>query len=325
MTGSKNFEVIIIGGSYSGLSAAMSLGRALRQVLIIDSGKPCNRQTPHSHNFITQDGEIPGEIARKAKEQVLQYDTVKFYEGLAVNGRKTKTGFEIETESGDIFTAKKLIFATGLSDTMPDIKGFAACWGISILHCPYCHGYEVRNKRTGIIANGDAAFHYAQLISNWTKELLLFTNGKSTLTEEQTDRIRKHNIQIIEQEIDFIEHDNGKVQQIKCKDYPGIPISAIYSGPAFTQHCKIPEILGCELTERGLIKVDVFQKTNIEDVYACGDNCSWRAVSVAVSTGTMAGTALNNELTEKAFNADEYKSGDNYNMAVPGSGEASLV
>jgi thioredoxin reductase len=325
MTDSKDFEVIIIGGSYSGLSAAMSLGRALRRVLIIDSGKPCNRQTPHSHNFITQDGEIPSEIARKAREQVLQYDTVKFYEGLAVSGRKTKSGFEVETQRGDIFTAKKLIFATGLSDIMPDIKGFAACWGISILHCPYCHGYEVRNQRTGIIANGDAAFHYAQLISNWTKELLLFTNGKSTLTAEQTGRIRKNNIQIIEQEIDFIEHDDGKVQQIKCKDYPAIPLNAIYSGPAFNQHCKIPEILGCELTERGLIKVDVFQKTTIEGVYACGDSCSWRAVSVAVSTGTMAGTALNNELTEKAFNEPEYKADDNHNMTVPEPGEAGMV
>ena len=325
MTDNRNFEVIIIGGSYSGLSAAMSLGRALRQVLVIDSGTPCNRQTPHSHNFITQDGEMPGEIARKAKEQVLQYDTVAFYEGLAVSGKKTKTGFEIETQPGDIFTAKRLIFATGLSDTMPDIKGFAACWGISVLHCPYCHGYEVRNQKTGIIANGDAGFHYAQLISNWTKELLLFTNGKSTLTAEQTERIRKNSIQIIEQEIDFIEHDNGKVQQIKCKDYPGIHLRAMYSGPAFTQHCKIPETLGCECTEQGLLTVDAFQKTSVEGVYACGDNCSWRAVSVAVSTGTMAGAAVNNELTEKAFNADEYRAGDSNKRVVPEPGEKSMA
>ena len=309
MTDRKNFEVIIIGGSYSGLSAAMSLGRALRQVLIIDSGKPCNRQTPHSHNFITQDGEVPGEIARKAKVQVQQYKTVKFY----------------ETENRDIFTAKKLIFATGLSDAMPDIEGFAACWGVSVLHCPYCHGYEVRNQKTGIIANGDAAFHYAQLISNWTKELLLFTNGKSTLPAEQTGRIKKNNIQIVEQEIDFIEHDKGKVQQIKCKDLPGISLSAIYSGPAFSQHCKIPEMLGCEPTERGLLKVDTTQKTSVDGVYACGDNCSWRAVSVAVSTGTLAGAAVNGELTEKAFNADEPGAGDNNKVGVPKASEKSTA
>jgi thioredoxin reductase len=321
MTDNKKFEVIIVGGSYSGLSAAMSLGRALREVLIIDSGKPCNRQTPHSHNFITQDGEAPGAIVRKAKEQVLQYDTIKFYEGQAVNGRKTESGFAIETERGHIFMAKKLLFATGLSDTMPDIKGFAACWGISVLHCPYCHGYEVRGQRTGIIANGDAAFHYAQLISNWTKELLVFTNGTSTLTVEQAHRLRKNKIRVIEQEIDCIEHDNGKVRQIKCKDYPAVPLSAIYSGPSFTQHCEIPGILGCELTEQGLIKVDASQQTTIEGVYACGDNCSWRAVSVAVSTGTLAGAAINNKLTEEAFNEDAAHEGDHREMAMPGSGK----
>src|SRR5690606_408454 len=138
----KNFDVIIIGGSYAGLSSAMTLGRALRNVLMIDSGKPCNRQTPHSHNFITQDGEEPGTIAEKAKAQVLKYDTVKFLNDLAVSGKKTENGFVIATETGKEFATKKLVFATGVKDIMPGIKGFSECWGISVIHCPYCHGYE---------------------------------------------------------------------------------------------------------------------------------------------------------------------------------------
>ncbi len=142
-----HFEVIIVGGSYAGLSAAMSLGRALRSVLVIDSGKPCNQQTPYSHNLITQDGRPPRQIATAAKAQVAQYPTITFYEGLAVSGVKTETGFAITTQTGDAFTAKKVIFATGLKDIMPDLAGFAACWGISILHCPYCHGYEVRKQK----------------------------------------------------------------------------------------------------------------------------------------------------------------------------------
>src|SRR5690554_3126386 len=110
MTDSKNFDVIIIGGSYAGLSSAMALGRSMRNVLIIDSGLPCNRQTPHSHNFITQDGVKPSEIAEKAKTQVLKYDTVKFLEGLATSGKKTENGFTITTQTGLVFKAKKLIF-----------------------------------------------------------------------------------------------------------------------------------------------------------------------------------------------------------------------
>ena len=302
MTDSKNYDVIIIGGSYSGLSAAMALGRALRTVLIIDNGKPCNRQTPHSHNFITQDGEKPSSIAEKAKAQVLKYDTVKFYNGLAINGEKTEKGFKITTQTKKDFFSKKLIFATGLKDLIPNIKGFSECWGISVIHCPYCHGYEVKNEKTGILANGDFAFHYAQLISNWTKDLTILTNGKSTLTQEQTDKIAKHKISIIEKEILEIKHDNGYLKQVIFKDNSDIELKAVYSRPDFEQHCKIPENLGCELTEQGLLKVDMSQKTTIDGIFACGDNASpLRAVSYAVATGTIAAGMLNNEMTVEKF------------------------
>ncbi|KFF06400.1 NAD(P)/FAD-dependent oxidoreductase [Flavobacterium reichenbachii] len=302
MTDNKKFEIIIIGGSYAGLSAAMSLGRALRSVLIIDSGFPCNRQTPHSHNFITQDGEKPDLIAAKAKAQVLKYKTVQFHSGFAILGKKTENGFTITTEAGEEFTAQKLIFATGVKDIMPEIKGFSECWGISVIHCPYCHGYEVKNEKTGILANGNFAFHYAQLIRNWTKDLTIFTNGKSTLTQEETDKITKYNIPIIEKEIAEVKHKNGNVEQIVFNDNSVFDLKAIYSRPSFEQHCKIPEMLGCELTEQGYMKVDAFQKTNIPDVFACGDNASpMRSVAGAVASGSMAGAVLNNLMTEEEF------------------------
>lgn len=302
MRDNKNYDVIIIGGSYSGLSAAMSLGRALRDVLVIDSGLPCNRQTPHSHNFITQDGEKPKAIAEKAKAQVLKYDTVKFLTDLAINGKKTDKGFEIYTQSGKVFSAKKLVFATGVKDIMPDIEGFSECWGITVIHCPYCHGYEVKNEKTGILANGNFAFHYAQLIRNMTKDLTIFTNGKSELTQEQAAKIKKHDISIIEKEISSLKHQNGVVEEIIFKDNSTFELKAIYSRPPFEQHCIIPELLGCELTEQGHIKVDTFQKTTVENIYACGDNTSaFRAVSYAVSTGNIAGAALNNAMTEEEF------------------------
>lgn len=302
MTNNKNFDVIIVGGSYAGLSAAMALGRALRNVLVIDSGSPCNFRTPHSHNFITQDGEKPGAIAEKAKEQVINYNTVKFHKDLAINGRKTENGFDITTQTGSTFKAKKLIFATGIRDIMPAIKGFSECWGITVIHCPYCHGYEVKNERTGILANGNFAFHYAQLIRNWTKDLTVFTNGKSTLTQEQADKINKHNIQIIEKEIDYLQHENGNVQQIVFKDSSTFELKAIYSRPDFEQHCSIPEILGCELTEQGLIKVDMFQKTTVPNIFACGDNASpMRSVAYAVAAGNITGAMVNNGMTEEEF------------------------
>lgn len=295
------YDVIIIGGSYSGLSAAMSLGRALRNVLVIDEGKPCNRQTPHSHNFLTQDGQTPFQIATTAREQVARYKNVIFYNGKAVQGRKTDKSFEVIVESGTVFTARRLLFATGLQDHFPDIKGFDQCWGISVLHCPYCHGYEVKHLPTGILANGDIAFHYAQLIYNWTKELTIYTNGKATLSETQQELVKSNSIAIIEKEIDHLAHEQGKLNRIVFKDQTSVALQAIYSRPDYTQHCTIPQELGCEVNELGLLKVDASFQTTVEGVYASGDCSGMRTVSVAVATGTQAGAFINNELAAADF------------------------
>lgn len=271
MRDNNTYDVIIIGGSYSGLSAAMSLGRSLRQVLVIDSGLPCNRQTPYSHNFITQDGERPEVISAKALIQVDFYDTVHFYNGLAIDAIKIKEGFEIKTESGKVFISKKLLFATGIKDLLPKIDGFRECWGISILHCPYCHGYEVKKEKTAIIANGDMGFEFAKLISNWTNDLRVLTNGKSIFTVAQSKVLQQHKIEVIEDEIAGVKQENGNVQQLIFKNQAAIEVKVIYFRPPFEQHCPLPEALGCELTEQGLLKVDAFQKTTIPGVFASGD------------------------------------------------------
>lgn len=302
MTDNKDFEVIIIGGSYAGLSAAMALGRSLRNVLIIDSGLPCNRQTPHSHNFITQDGEKPGSIAEKAKAQVLNYNTVKFLNGLAVSGKKTEKGFTIITQTNATFNAQKLIFATGIKDIMPDIKGFAECWGISVIHCPYCHGYEFRGQKTGIMANGDRAFHLASLVNNLTDNISILTSGKADFTAEQTGKLEKHKIKIIEREISEIEHENGHIRNVIFKDSTEDDFKTVYAATPFAQHSGIPVSLGCELTEHGYIKVDDFQKTTINGVYACGDNAAMmRSVATAVYSGNLTGAMINKELTDEKF------------------------
>ena len=302
MTDNKNFDVIIIGGSYAGLSAAMTLGRSLKNVLIIDSGKPCNRYTPHSHNFITHDGAVPGEITTKAKEQVLKYDTVKFHNDLAVGGKKTENGFEIITESNTSFLAKKLVFATGVKDIFPNIKDFEQCWGKSVIHCPYCHGYEFKGEKTAIIANGDRAFHVASLVNNLTNKITIITTGKADFKEEQYAKLKNHQINIIEKEVKEIKHQNGNISALIFEDGTKENFDAAYAAISFEQHSKISLDLGCETTEMGHLKVDMFQKTTIPGIYACGDNSSpMRSVANAVSTGNLAGAMVNNELTMEQF------------------------
>lgn len=295
-------DVIIIGGSYAGLSAAMALGRSLRNVLIIDSGSPCNKQTPHSHNFLTQDGETPANIASKAKKQVLKYSTVKFIEDKAVNAGKKSNGFEVVTESGRVFSARKLLLATGIYDIMPDIDGFKDCWGITVLHCPYCHGYEVNGENLGILANGEAAFEMAKFISNWSSKLTLFTNGSSALTSEQTDMLADHNISVVEKEILSIGHEKGVMRGVIFKDGSMHELRALFYRAAFRQHSDISEKLGCELTPDGYIKINEFQGTTVPGVYAAGDNSTMiRSVAIAVSGGMKAGAFMNKEIIMENF------------------------
>jgi thioredoxin reductase len=301
MTDKQQFEVIIIGGSYAGLAAGMALGRALKQVLIIDNGKPCNRQTPYSHNFLTQDGRTPAEISAIAKQQVEQYNTVEFFNGLAIKGTKTENGFEIRVASGETVYARKLIFATGIRDILPGIAGIAECWGTSVLHCPFCHGYEVRNEITGILGNGAAGYELAGLISNWTNALTLFTNGTSTFTSEQTAKLEEHRIQIVTKEVERLEHINGHLQQLIFKDGTIAALKALYTRSPFQQHCQIPENLGCELTDEGYIEVDLLE-TTVKGVFACGDNSTrMRTVANAVALGTTTGITVSRQLIGEEF------------------------
>lgn len=298
----KKFDAIIVGGSYSGLAAAMALGRALKEVLIIDSGKPCNEQTPHSHNFLTQDGKTPKEIATIAKQQVEKYETITFFNGLATNGTKNDKGFEIQVTSGKIFHADKLIFATGIKDEIPNIEGASECWGITMLHCPYCHGYEVRNQKTGILGNGEHAYELAKLISNWTNDLTVYTNGKSSLTVEQTQKLSNHQINIIENDIERLEHNKGHLQNIIFKDGTQAEVKAMYSRNSFDQHCSIPESLGCALDDEGYIKVNPFQETSVDGVFACGDNTTrLRTVANAIAMGTTAGMTASKKMILEQF------------------------
>ncbi len=298
------YDVLIVGGSYSGLAAGMALGRALRRVLILDGGKPCNRQTPYSHNFLTQDGKTPAEIAALGRRQVERYETVRFLSGTAVEGSRDPQGFRIRTGTGEAYTARKLVFATGIRDILPDIPGFAACWGISVLHCPYCHGYEVRNRPTGFLGNGDGGYEFALLLRNWTGDLTVFTNGPASFSRAQAATLAERGIGIVETPIGSLEHDKGSLRALRLLDGSEAPLAALYTRAPFVQHCPIPASLGCETTPEGYLKVDPMQRTTLPGVYACGDNSTaMRTVANAVASGTTAGMMVNKEMALESVGA----------------------
>lgn len=298
----KDFDVVIIGGSYAGLSAAMALGRAIRQVLIIDSGKPCNRQTPHSHNFITHDGAKPAEISALAKAQVMAYPTVRFENDTVVEVTGTNNQFSIVTARQKAFTGKKIIFATGVRDLMPEMPGFAESWGISVIHCPYCHGYEYRGQDTGILMNGEGALEFVKLINNWTQKLTLFTNGKAAFDKTVFHEISNPDFKIVEKEIKELIHAGGYLNEVVFKDGSREKLDALYTRLPFEQHTDLPARLGCQINDLGYLRIDEFNKTSIPGIFAAGDNTiRFRSVAAAVAAGTVAGAFANHELINDQY------------------------
>ena len=290
-------EVVIIGGSYAGLAAAMALGRALRRVLVLDGGQPCNRHSPHAHNFLTQDGARPADLAAQARAQVLAYPTVQLLAETAVAATGTNGDFAVTTDTGRVVRAGKLLFATGVRDLLPAQPGFAKCWGISLIHCPYCHGYEYRQQPTGTLLNGEAALEHARLLRQWTSQLTVFTNGPATFSPEQRALLARAGVGVEEALVQELRHHAGQLTHVVLADGRQVPLAALYMRPGMAQHCLLPQELGCAYTETGYLQVDNMQKTSVTGIYAAGDATTpMRALSMAVAGGTLAGVALNSDL-----------------------------
>jgi thioredoxin reductase len=232
----QDFDAIIIGGSYAGLSAAMALGRSRRRVLLLDTGRPCNRQTPHSHNFLTQDGATPAALRAQALAEVQHYPTIELRADEALTASALPGGgFRVETAAGARVTAARLLLATGVVDLLPALPGFAECWGISVLHCPYCHGYEVADQRLGVLGNGDMGFAFARLIHNWSRQLTLFTDGPATLSPEQQETLARHGITVEETPLAGFDHAQGQLRAVQLADGSARPLDAVFARVPFEQ------------------------------------------------------------------------------------------
>lgn len=306
---SKLYDVLVVGGGSSGLSALLCLGRALLKVLCIDLGKPCNRFADHSHNFLTNDGKEPGQIALVARLQLAAYDTVKLVSGTVSSITKGDSLFEAEitAEEGNMkVQAKKVIFASGIKDLIENvpIKNYTKYWGKSVFPCPYCHGYEYKHMKTGLLYDSPQFLNLmAPKIHNWSKDLVVFADPDwaQKLDAEAQEKFKSKNIKIIDTKVDeFIgDETNGMISGVKLADGSVVELNAVYTFPQMKLNNEdIIKSLGCEIDEESqLIKIDLFQKTNIPGVFACGDSVTrMRTISNAVNQGTMAGAMASQEI-----------------------------
>lgn len=296
-----DFEVVIIGGSYAGLAAGLAFGRSMRTTLIIDNGTPANRFTSQAHNLLTHDGKTPGEISLLAKQDLEPYKTVEFCRNMVTGIEHGSKGFHVTTSDARVVTARKVLFATGITDKLPAIVGLDACWGTSVLHCPYCHGYEYRQQPTGILASGAVAFEFAKLISNWTKDLHVLTNNEPGLDTAMVKELEKHAVKIHSEKIISVQHSGGHLENVLFKNGKTLQLNAMYARPEMIQQTSLPQSLGCEMNDH-LLKVDGFQQTTVPGIYAAGDNCSMmRSLAGAIASGSFAGASINRQLITEDF------------------------
>ncbi|MCG6141897.1 NAD(P)/FAD-dependent oxidoreductase [Leptospira mtsangambouensis] len=290
----QTVEVAIIGGSFSGLSAALSLVRSLRKIIVFDSERPCNKTTPASHNFITHDGESPESIRKKAITDLKEYQNFKLQLGEVETIEKTEKGFLLKGNGFSPIQTDKIIFATGLKDVLPEIPGFAESWGKSVIHCPYCHGYEYVGNQTGLWMNEPGVFEHSKFLKHWTKELTVYTNGPIQFSKEEQIQLEKEGITVVTEVVKTLIHNEGQISAIQLQSGKEIPIEALYTRLPMVQHSKLPEGLGCKLLPSGHIEVSNFYETNVPGVYAVGDMSSmFRSVANAVHSGNIAGAMLN--------------------------------
>ncbi len=297
-------EVLVIGGGPAGLGAAMALGRLRRSVLVCDDFRPRNLAAAHMHNFAGHEGLSPLEWRKKARQDVEQYDTVKFFEGAVTSVVKIHGGFEATLSSKSSVTVKKVILAYGVQDRLPPIPGMQELWGKSVFQCPFCHGFEYRGRRVGVIANGALAMRVLPMIFGVTSDITLFTHGKSELTAEQTEILRRRKVRIVEHPVEKLIHDEDALHGAIAGGELIEQDAILGGGPPFQMKSDVGESLGCEKNEMGLYKVGEGNRTNVPGIYAAGDSITMQqSVVGALATGQWAGATASQDLLNEAFSA----------------------
>lgn len=298
----KQLDVVIIGGGPAGLNAALVLGRARKNVAVIDEGRPRNAVTRNTHGFLTRDGVSPSEFRRIAQEEISAYPSVSFVADTAVSITGTDGQFLITTAQGKTFASKKLLFTVGMKDQPLDVPGLAEVYGKSAFVCPYCDGWELRDKPLVVISKGTGVMHFAPLLSGWTNRFTICTNGPDELTEEQREELRQHRVPVFDTPIRSIDSIDGIVQQVVLADGTTIPCEGIFFSPELVIGSDLPQSIGCHITETGTVVVDDFGKTNVPGVYSAGDAASRMHQAIAAAAkGAFAAAAINNELNMEAW------------------------
>ena len=297
--GRAMYDVIIIGGSYAGLAAALQLVRARRKVLILDAGQRRNRFASHSHGFLGQDGQPPGVIATKGKAEVLAYPTVTWKDALATETMRALNGFVVL--AGGEFRGQRLILATGVVDELPSIPGLSERWGKRVFFCPYCDGYEFGLGSLGVLATSPQSAHFAMIVSEWaaTGQTTFLLNGHSDPDGYELTQLRSRGIAIEREPVVSVSGDERSID-LHLRDGRTTKRDGLFLLPRAHIRGPFAEELGCELETGPLgsyYKTDATKETTVQGVFACGDVATpMPGIAFAVADGVRAGGAAHQSL-----------------------------
>jgi thioredoxin reductase len=296
-------DVLVVGGSWAGLAAAMQLARARRRVLVVDAGRPRNRFAESAHGFLGQDGRAPADILATARAQVLAYPTARLATDEATTAERRGDAFEVALRSGATVRARRLVLATGVVDELPPLPGLAERWGRTVLHCPYCHGYEVRDRRLGVLATGEGNVHQALLLPDWSAEVTLFTNAAVALTPDHRAAMARRGVRVDERRVVGLAGEAPGLTGLRVADDRGevvVPLDALFTGSRAVPASPLAGQLGCAHDEGPLgpiVRTDARRETTVPGVFAAGDlarqphNATWAAAD-GVTAGVYAHQSL---------------------------------
>lgn len=287
------FDVIIIGGSFAGLAAALQLGRARRKVTVLDSCRPRNRFAGHSHGLLGHDHKPPLDILVEARQQLARYPTIRLVTARADSISGTIDDFCVVTDDNESLRARRLILSYGVVDQMPDVPGFAEGWGTSIVPCPYCDGFEVAGQHWGLVWSGPQSHNYVRLYRDWTETLTVFADGHDIPPDIRADLARR-NIPVVDGRIMEITRHGGQNATVKLDTAPNVAVDILFAHPRNKPSASLHESLGLATVNTPLgiaIKVDERRETSIPGIYAAGDlaNPAMASVTTAISHGATAG------------------------------------
>ena len=293
------FDAIVVGGSFAGLAAAMQLARARRRVALVDAACPRNRFSRASHGFLGQDGRAPRQIVATGRAELARYPTVTFVDGTVVEVERTAGGFHARLATDGRLDGARLVLAMGVRDELPSVPGVNERWGVSVVHCPYCDGYEHGGEPLGVLGSGPGSVHQALLISDWGPTTL-FTQGLFEPDAEQLAKLTARSITIERGRVLALAGTAPALEAVRMEDGRALPLRALFVAPKTHMVSELPARLGCAFDEGPMgpfLRVDATKLTTVPGVYAAGDIASpMPNATVAAASGVLAGASAHQSL-----------------------------